>query len=193
MPVPGGPPPGPIPPFDPTRPSVFVVVGTDHHPFDRLVHWVDDWLAVRPQVDGLVQSGTSAPPVRAHGAAYLRYGEVQRRMRAATVVVCHGGPGTIMDCRAAGKVPVVVPRRSSLGEHVDDHQVVFCDKVAAQGVIRLAQTAAQLHGLLDSALADPAAFALDAQSADSPGTRRFAAELQRLGPRPVGLLRRVTR
>ena len=25
-------------------PLVFVTVGTDHHPFDRLIHWMDRWL-----------------------------------------------------------------------------------------------------------------------------------------------------
>lgn len=47
------------------RPLVFVTVGTDYHPFDRLVQWIDDWMiegggAARARV--FVQSGTSTPP-----------------------------------------------------------------------------------------------------------------------------------
>ena len=45
-------PPLPDPPF------VFVTVGTDHHPFDRLVQWADEW-TTRTGIACLVQTGTS--------------------------------------------------------------------------------------------------------------------------------------
>ena len=41
----------------------------------------------------------------------------------ADLVVSHAGVGTFMRCLEAGKVPVLVPRRASRGEHVDDHQL----------------------------------------------------------------------
>src|SRR5690606_3150585 len=34
---------------------VLTVVGTDYHPFHRLVTWVDMWCARRPEVDCLIQ------------------------------------------------------------------------------------------------------------------------------------------
>ena len=61
-------------------------------------------------------------------------------MRDARVVVCHGGPGTIMLAATLGKMPIVMPRSSALGEHVDDHQVAFCKRIAADGAILLATT-----------------------------------------------------
>ena len=30
---------------DPGEPLLLVTVGTDHHPFDRLIRWADAWLA----------------------------------------------------------------------------------------------------------------------------------------------------
>ncbi len=39
-----------------------VTVGTDHHPFDRLIGWVNDWLAGHPDLSAqfFVQSGPAA-------------------------------------------------------------------------------------------------------------------------------------
>jgi UDP-N-acetylglucosamine transferase subunit ALG13 len=147
-------------------PLIFVTVGTDHHPFERAVRWADEWLARaggdRARV--LIQSGTSSRPRHASWTAYLPHDELERSLEEATVVVCHGGPGTIMDARAAGHVPVVLPRRSDLGEHVDDHQVRFCDRMAERGDIHLARTQAEFDALLERALAHRAEFRTDAAS-----------------------------
>ncbi|HEV7862459.1 MAG TPA: hypothetical protein VGR20_07150, partial [Acidimicrobiia bacterium] len=58
----------------PMRDLVFVTVGTDHHPFDRLCNWADAWVteARHPEVPWFVQSGTSQPPARAPFADYIR-------------------------------------------------------------------------------------------------------------------------
>jgi UDP-N-acetylglucosamine transferase subunit ALG13 len=142
------------------RPLLLVTVGTDHHPFDRLVRWVDAWLATgRADLRCLMQTGTSAPPTGpAAWEAYLEFGALQGAMREAAVVVCHGGPGTILGARQAGAIPVVVPRQPRLGEHVDDHQIVFSRRLAAAGAVFLAESEAGLHDLLDRAVTEPAAF-----------------------------------
>jgi UDP-N-acetylglucosamine transferase subunit ALG13 len=142
------------------QPLVLVTVGTDHHPFDRLVRWIDAWLVSQgPGVRCLMQTGTSAPPTGpAAWQAYLEVEALHAAMREATVVVCHGGPGTILGVQHAGAVPVVVPRQPGLGEHVDDHQVIFARRMAAAGAVFLAEREADLRALLDRAVAEPAAF-----------------------------------
>lgn len=149
---------------DPTKPLVLVVVGTDHHRFDRVVQWVDTWLAGRPVdagvvdvVDVVVQHGTSAPPVRARGHALVPHAELQDLMARATVVVTHGGPATIAEVRRRGRVPVVVPRDPGRGEHVDSHQQLFSRRMAAAGRVRLCERREDLVAALDAGLADPAA------------------------------------
>ena len=135
--------------------SVFVTVGTDHHPFDRLVRWVDAWLEDRDDsVSCFVQRGTSAAPRRAESAEFLPYEEMEARMRAARAVVSHGGPATIMLARYNGAKPIVVPRRSELGEHVDDHQAIFSRRIAAEGSVELAESEADFRTLLDRAVDD---------------------------------------
>jgi UDP-N-acetylglucosamine transferase subunit ALG13 len=159
----------------PAGPLLLVTVGTDHHPFDRLVRWADAWLAGHPgALRCLMQTGTSAPPaggVRGtpegcpgesggvQWRAYLEFEALQAAMASAAAVVCHGGPGTILGARHMGAVPIVVPRQHRLGEHVDDHQVAFSRRLAAEGGgIHLAETEAELHRLLDRVAAESAAF-----------------------------------
>ncbi|MGH2944711.1 MAG: glycosyltransferase [Solirubrobacteraceae bacterium] len=140
---------------------VFATVGTDHHPFDRMIRWVDRWLGANVDrgVTGFVQTGTSASPQRARSADYLGYEQMEAAMRDAIAVVTHGGPGSIMLCSYLGKKSIVVPRRASLGEHVDDHQVLFSRRLAAEGQIELAETEERLGELLDRALVHGATLA----------------------------------
>jgi len=117
------------------QPRVIVTVGTDHHPFDRLMRCIDDLVRselVHPR-DILVQSGSSAPPRYAPARSTLPRTELLQLMARAGVVIGHGGPGTVMDARSCGRRPIVVPRLAVYGEVVDDHQVAFGDFMAARG------------------------------------------------------------
>jgi UDP-N-acetylglucosamine transferase subunit ALG13 len=98
-------------------------------------------------------------------------------MRDAAAVVCHGGPGTIMECRSLGLLPIVVPRQARLGEHVDDHQIRFARRMATTGGIHLAETEAQLHELLERVFVDPAAFRSEGVAPQLTATIRRFGEL----------------
>jgi UDP-N-acetylglucosamine transferase subunit ALG13 len=137
------------------HPVVLTVVGTDHHPFDRLVRWLDAWAQAHAGVQCVVQYGTSAAPDVCIGADYLPHPVLQELVARAAVVVSHGGPGTIMDARRAGLVPVVVPRDPVLGEHVDTHQQRFARLVGSRGLVQLAETAPALEAALEAGLAGP--------------------------------------
>jgi UDP-N-acetylglucosamine transferase subunit ALG13 len=131
-----------------------VSVGTDFHPFDRLCRWVDSWLAEGGAAVArcFVQTGTSTPPVHADHGQYLGHEQMEAMMREAAVVVCHGGPGTIMLAATMGKRPIVVPRRKAAGEHVDDHQHAFTRRIAADGAIILAESESDFRGYLSGVL-----------------------------------------
>jgi UDP-N-acetylglucosamine transferase subunit ALG13 len=139
-----------------TGPRIVVLVGTDHHPFDRLVRWINDWIDLRPEAaeSVFVQWGTASAYPRCAGARLLDIEELSRLLDQADVIICHGGPASIVDAWRRGQIPIVVPRQAHLGEHVDDHQVDFCRKFASLGRVRLAQDAAVLNELLDEAIAN---------------------------------------
>jgi UDP-N-acetylglucosamine transferase subunit ALG13 len=140
------------------RYEVVVTVGTDHHPFPRLVGWIHRWASEHPDLHVLLQLGTTTPPAplpSVHAVALLPHRELVDAMAGADVVVAQGGPGGIMDARSVGRQPVAVPRRGDLGEHVDDHQVRFTAWMADRGLVRLADDEGALFAELDAGLADP--------------------------------------
>ena len=159
---------------------MFVSVGTDHHPFDRLLQWMKAWPGTARVV---VQSGATPPLAGLECRDYLPAGEMDAAMAEAVAVVCHGGPGTIMQARAAGHLPIVVPRRPEHGEHVDGHQVRFATWMAAKGHVVVAETADDLHATLDRALADPTSFRTAGGAAGAEDvSRRFGALVDSVAP-----------
>jgi len=48
----------------------------------------------------------------------------------ARIVITHGGPSSFIMPLQIGKIPIVVPRKHEFDEHVNDHQVDFCEKVS---------------------------------------------------------------
>lgn len=114
-------------------PLVAVFVGTDHHRFDRLLGWVEELGG--SGLDFFVQHGSTPLPTRLRGAPMLGPAELDALLRRASAVVTHGGPGSIMDARERGHVPVVVARDPLLGEHVDDHQQRFVAHVGRTGMV----------------------------------------------------------
>jgi len=144
-----------------SEPLLLVLVGTDIHPFDRLVVWVQRWLTDRGSTAPrcVMQRGTSTPPDEpATSVAFFPHEELQRTVREAAIVVSHGGPATITECRRSGRLPIVVPRDPALREHVDGHQQRFARMFARSGLIRLAESEADLRAALDQAMAQPDAF-----------------------------------
>lgn len=128
---------------------VVVSAGTYHLPFDRLSVWVEEWLRKNPDVRLVMQHGPSSPVAGAENVEILPYSELLELCRQADAVVLQGGAGGVMDMRALGIVPIVVPRVPGGGEVVDDHQLVFSAEMAELGIIRRALTAEELATLLD--------------------------------------------
>ncbi|MEM7341616.1 MAG: glycosyltransferase [Actinomycetota bacterium] len=159
---------------------VVVSVGTDHHPFDRLVGAADTWAGAHPDVAVVVQRGTSTATVHAESRELIPYDELCQLFEAATVVVTHGGPSTVMDVRAAGRVPIVVPRDPDFGEHVDGHQLRFGWHLANEDIAQVATDIAELPGLLDVAVAHPERFVVGTSGHVAPGIVAFARELDEL-------------
>lgn len=166
---------------------VVVLLGTDHHPFDRLVDWSDVAAAELPDARLVVQHGWTRAPAVAEGRPFLPHDELLDLLAAADGVVCHGGPGTIMDARGAGHVPVCVPRDPRLGEHVDGHQQRFAGLVAATGVVRTVDSerafVAAVRDFLSGRAAACATADADGASTDRARTL-LVAELDELLHRP---------
>lgn len=132
-------------------PLVAVFVGTDHHPFDRVLGWAGD-VAASGRHRWFVQHGSTSLPSGLEGQGILSATAMSELLGRADVVVTHAGPGMIMEARAAGHLPIVVPRDSGLGEHVDDHQLRFAHRVADSGLMTLVRDQDAFAAALDQTL-----------------------------------------
>lgn len=117
-----------------------------------------------------MQHGTAAPVEgidNVESDPFLSPERFHALLGKAAAVVCPGGPGGIMETRAAGLRPIVVPRRAHLGEHVDDHQVAFSRFMAEHDLVTLAEEMPDLDRALDRVMADPATYMIP-ESTDAP-------------------------
>jgi UDP-N-acetylglucosamine transferase subunit ALG13 len=155
--------------------DVLVAVGTDAHRFDRLMDWLQEWYASRPDRPSvLVQYGSSRAPEVPGATPFLEHDKLVQAMARAQVVVTHGGPASIAEARRHGHMPIVVARDPVYGEHVDDHQILFATRMAAQGDIRVCTTSEELGEALERGLADPAMLTATDRGTD-PAAARAAA------------------
>ncbi|TCB95400.1 glycosyl transferase family 28 [Micromonospora zingiberis] len=163
------------------RTHLLVSVGTDKHPFDRLVGWLREWHTdVAGAVALTVQHGHTRVDGLPDAVPFLGHTELQTAMAGADLVVCHGGPATILEARRHGHLPIVVPRDPARGEHVDDHQQLFARRLGAAGLVALCETRQELLDALTAGLSDPARFTANVDDE--------AVEGQRAAVRRVGVI-----
>lgn len=143
------------------RYEIVVSVGTDHHRFDRLMDWVDlsleSWRS-DPPPRCLVQHGASRAPTHADAVGRMPRELLLEHYRRAQVVVVQGGPGSILDAREVGKVPLAVPRDPALREVVDSHQAAFSAVMAQHGNAVVVENWEDFHARLVEMMADPQRF-----------------------------------
>lgn len=111
---------------------IFVTVGTHEQPFNRLVERIDNL-----KKDGVIteevvmQTGYSTyEPQYCKWQKLFPYNEMFKLVKAARIVITHGGPSSFIMPLQIGKTPIVVPRQHQHGEHVNDHQVEFVKTVS---------------------------------------------------------------
>ena len=150
---------------------IFVSVGTNETRFDRMVE------AVSTLPDGeqlLVQYGSSTITEGAgEWRDFLSFEEMEQAMRAADVVICHAGAGSILLAQRCGHRPIVMARLGELGEAVDDHQLIMARRLDASGVVTLVADAAELR----EAVAAASLPAGDGGRGDDDETARLAADV----------------
>ncbi|MEV4121463.1 glycosyltransferase [Micromonospora sp. NPDC049645] len=158
---------------------MLVAVGTDKHPFDRLVDWLEHWYAETANPVALtLQHGHTRASAVPGAVPFLGHAALQEAMSDADLVICHGGPATILEARRHGHLPIVVPRDPERGEHVDNHQQLFARRLGAAGMVALCETREELYHALRAGLSDPSRYLV---AADPQAHRAQAAAVARVG------------
>lgn len=112
---------------------IFATVGTHQQAFERMIESLE---RLPDPGELVVQYGYARPPRGVgHAVDFMSFAQMEESFAAAEAVVTHAGVGSILCARRAGHLPVVVPRFSRLGEHVDDHQVELTRALAERGEV----------------------------------------------------------
>lgn len=116
---------------------IFVTVGSQKFPFDRLIQKVDHMIRDGSiGEDVFIQTGTSRyVPVCGH-QAFCEREHFEALMEACSILITHGGAGTMVDAVKRGKKTVAVPRLARYGEHVDDHQLELTRRLHEMNLLR---------------------------------------------------------
>lgn len=110
---------------------IFVTVGTQEQPFNRLVQKMDELKKNGTiQEDVIIQTGFSTyEPQYCQWSKLIPYQQMIKNVEEARIVITHGGPASFIMPLQIGKTPIVVPRQHKFGEHVNNHQVEFARNV----------------------------------------------------------------
>ena len=116
---------------------IFVTVGTQL-PFDRLVEGVDRWAASSCR-EVIAQVGpTDRTFEHLQCVDFMDPAEADRMMRESSLVIAHAGMGTILSALEHRTPLLILPRRSDLGEHRNDHQTATARRLGEFGMVTVA-------------------------------------------------------
>jgi UDP-N-acetylglucosamine transferase subunit ALG13 len=161
---------------------ILVTVGNANQPFTRLLAAVDD-LAVSGYFEDerlLMQVGTSRfRTVRAECHDFIAMDEFSSAVREATLIITHGGCGTLLECVRAGKPVVAMARRKTFGEHVNDHQVQIVREFQRLGLAASCEASEELKDAIERARTLTPAIPIK----DVPMVQLVAEAIERFGRR----------
>ena len=115
---------------------IFVATGMIRFGFDRLVRKVDE-LAGEGVIDSVfIQTGFSrCEPEHCLYQKFIDMEKFEALIHQSTIVISHGGAGTIIASLEYNKPTIVVPRLKKFREHVNDHQLDLTHTLEDEGKI----------------------------------------------------------
>ena len=115
---------------------VVVTLGTMRsYPFRRAVQAIKNVLSevAKPDVEVLWQVGdTPVDDLGIVGHNLIPARELNDAMHESDLVFAHAGIGSCLQVLDSGRAPVLLPRRSAQGEHIDDHQLLIAAELEAR-------------------------------------------------------------
>ena len=136
-------------------PVIFVTVGTQL-PFPRLIDAMDDLVPVLDE-EVVAQVGPGCRKWQ-HIKVYegLCPDAFENLFKQARVVVAHAGIGSILSAQRLKKPLIIFPRRHSLGEHRNDHQLATARQIEQLPGVYVAWSSDDLLSLLSKPSLAPA-------------------------------------
>lgn len=140
---------------------IFVVLGTHELPFVRLLKEVErckkNGIIAEPLI---VQSGhTPYMSDVMEIQKFFSYEQMQEYYERASLIITHGGTGSIVTGLKKGKKIIACARLKKYGEHNDDHQLEIIEQFVEKGYILQLEEGRHLEDVLQRARTfEPAPF-----------------------------------
>ena len=116
---------------------ILVLLGTQDNSFHRLLDKIQELIdkkVIKEKV--VVQAGrTKFASKDMEIFSLMSQDKLRDLMEKADLIITHGGVGSIVTSLKMGKKVIAVPRLSSFGEHVNDHQIQIVDSFDKQGFL----------------------------------------------------------
>lgn len=127
---------------------ILVTVGTQLA-FDRLVKAVDSWIGAHPGEKAFAQIGPADyQPAHLEHQDFVPPDQADRLFREADLIVSHAGMGSILTALKYKKPILIMPRKASLGEHRNDHQLATAKWLGSKPGVSVAWEVDDLARLL---------------------------------------------
>lgn len=128
---------------------IFMTVGSQM-PFDRLTIAMDQWAALHPDLQVFAQIGISEyVPTNMKSVQTLTPADFKKMMLQCDLVVAHAGMGSVISACEFGKPLLLLPRKGSLRETRNDHQLASARALESRSGISVAWEEADLAKQLD--------------------------------------------
>jgi UDP-N-acetylglucosamine transferase subunit ALG13 len=128
---------------------IFATVGTQLN-FDRMLRIIDDW-AEQGQAEVFCQVGPSELNFsNCEHKKFINPIEYEELMQKCDVLVAHAGIGSILSAMKYRKPIIIFPRKASLGEHRNEHQLATAKQFQKKNGIYVAYSDKELIELLES-------------------------------------------
>ncbi len=125
---------------------ILVTLGTQKQPFTRLLDMVDK---ISTEEKIIVQAGhTKYESRKMEIFDFVDYQTMDKLIDEASIIITHGGTGSIIMPLKKGKKVIACPRLKKYHEHVDDHQEQIVDIFSDVGYIIKADENSDLNDLI---------------------------------------------
>jgi UDP-N-acetylglucosamine transferase subunit ALG13 len=115
--------------------GTFISLGNSHQSFGRLLKNIEEFIDELPKPILIQRGHTEFSSKKAEVITFMDMNAFERAINSHSLIILHGGAGSIIQAVFQQKVPVVMARRKIFDEHIDDHQVEFVAKLSSKDLI----------------------------------------------------------
>ena len=114
---------------------IFITLGTQKQSFKRLLDEIES-CKILDNEEIIAQVGyTKFVSEKIKTIEFLETDEFNKYIENSEFVITHGGVGSIFSAILKNKKVIAMPRLKKYNEHIDDHQIEICEKLAMMGYI----------------------------------------------------------